>query len=59
MDERKEFEKFWRREMNVAQMDLAKTRYPMTKPEDQQYKCHETNRAWITWQARAALRDAQ
>ena len=52
--EREAFEAFWRREMNTREMDLALTAYPMTAPEDQQYLCHETNRAWITWQARAA-----
>lgn len=52
---RAEFEAFWRKEMNVQAMDLARTNYPMTPPEKQQYLCHETNRAWITWQAARAL----
>lgn len=52
-DERQAFEAFWRREMNTEAMDLARTNYPMTPPEKQQYLCHETERAWITWQERA------
>ena len=52
---RAEFEAFWRKEMNVEAMDLARTNYPMTPPEKQQYLCHETNRAWITWQAARTL----
>lgn len=37
--------------------DCFRTSYPMTKPEDQQYMCHRTNLAWLSWQAsRAALR---
>lgn len=52
---RAEFETFWRKEMNVEAMDLARTNYPMTPPEKQQYLCHETNRSWITWQAARAL----
>ena len=51
MSSREEFEKFWRAEMNVEVMDLARTNYPMTDDDKQQYKCHETNRAWITWQS--------
>lgn len=51
MSDREDFEVFWRKEMNTEIFDLAKTDYPMTKPEDQQYFCHETNRSWITWQA--------
>lgn len=36
--------------------DCFRTNYPMTKPEDQQYMCHRTNLAWLSWQAsRAAL----
>ena len=31
--------------------DLWRTNYPMTKPEDQQYKDHSTNLAWMAWQA--------
>lgn len=49
--ERAEFEAWWREEMNVEVMDLARTAYPMTPPEKQMYKCHETERAWLTWQA--------
>lgn len=52
---RADFEAFWRKEMNVQAMDLARTNYPMTPPEKQQYLCHETNRAWITWQAARTL----
>ncbi|WP_328184662.1 hypothetical protein [Marinobacter sp. OP 3.4] len=51
--EREAFEAFWRRTMNTGVFDLARTKYPMTRDEDQQYLCHETNRAWLTWQARA------
>lgn len=53
---REQFEAFWRREMNTEVMDLCRTEYPMTAPEDQQYKCHETNRAWMTWQAAMSSR---
>lgn len=49
--ERAEFEAWWQQEMNIEQMDLARTEYPMTPPEKQMYKCHDTERAWLTWQA--------
>ena len=51
MTEREKFEKFWLENMNFKEMPLGKTRYPMTKPENQQYMCHETNRSWFAWQA--------
>lgn len=36
--------------------DLWRTEYPMTEWDDQQYKCHQTNLAWMAWQAsRAAI----
>lgn len=58
--QREAFEAFWRREMNVEVMDLARTSYPMTEPEDQAYKCGETDRGWMAWQASraAALEEA-
>lgn len=31
--------------------DLWRTEYPMTEWDDQQYKCHKTNLAWMAWQA--------
>lgn len=58
--QREAFEAFWRREMNVEVMDLRRTEYPMTAPEDQAYKCGETDRGWMAWQASraAALEEA-
>jgi hypothetical protein len=55
-----EFEKWWRSEMNVEVFDLARTEYPMTAPQDQAYKCLETQRGWLAWQAsrKQALKDA-
>ena len=53
MDERKEFEKWWRANMNVQEMDLHRNIYPMNSGWS--YACHETNRSWMTWQARADL----
>ncbi|MGL4756223.1 MAG: hypothetical protein ACRCXB_28050 [Aeromonadaceae bacterium] len=50
---RKEFEAWIDSETGF---DCFRTNYPMTKPEDQQYMCHRTNLAWLSWQAsRSAL----
>lgn len=46
--ERKAFEAWWRATMNLEEMDL----HPFGTD---QYACHETNLAWMTWQARSAL----
>lgn len=51
ISERKKFEKFMRKETGHC---LAKTKYPMTEPEDQQYKDHSVNLAWFAWLARAS-----
>lgn len=51
MDEREMFEAWWNREMNVEEMDLHRCDYPMMPAHKQPYACHETNRAWMTWQA--------
>lgn len=53
IDERKEFEKWWRANMNIEVMDLHRNIYPMNSGWS--YACHETNRSWMTWQARAEL----
>lgn len=57
-DSREAFEVFWRNEMNAEVFDLVKTAYPFTSDENQQYLCHETNRAWITWQHQQSRIDA-
>lgn len=53
INERKEFEKWWRANMNIEVMDLHRNIYPMNSGWS--YACHETNRSWMTWQARAAI----
>ena len=53
MTSREQFEKWVKEETGF---DLWRTEYPMTAWDDQQYKCHQTNLAWIAWQAsRAAI----
>ena len=45
---REEFEAWWRATMNTVEMDLHRF--------VDGYSCHDTNRAWMAWQAsRAAL----
>ena len=48
MTSREQFEAWIKSETGF---DLWRTNYPMTKPEDQQYKDHFTNLAWMAWQA--------
>jgi len=48
MTSREQFEAWIKSETDF---DLWRTNYPMTKPEDQQYKDHSTNLAWMAWQA--------
>lgn len=45
---RQQFESFIKKETGF---DLHRTNYPMTKREDQQYSSHQTNLAWLSWQA--------
>lgn len=53
MTSREQFEKWVKEETGF---DLWRTEYPMTEWNDQQYKCHQTNLAWMAWQAsRAAI----
>ena len=53
MTSREQFEKWVREETGF---DLWRTEYPMTEWDNQQYKCHQTNLAWMAWQAsRAAI----
>ena len=53
MTSREQFEKWVKEETGF---DLWRTEYPMTEWDNQQYKCHQTNLAWIAWQAsRAAI----
>lgn len=52
-EEHKAFEKWWRATMNTTEMDLHRNIYPMNSGWS--YSCHETNRSWITWQARAEI----
>lgn len=50
---REQFEQWIKEETGF---DLWRTEYPMTEWGDQQYKCHQTNLAWMAWQAsRAAI----
>ncbi|EPJ90990.1 hypothetical protein [Pseudomonas psychrophila] len=53
--ERGQFEAFWCKEMNVQEMDLHRCEFPMTATENQPYACHETERSWVTWKARALI----
>lgn len=53
MTSREQFEKWVKEETGF---DLWRTEYPMTEWDNQQYKCHQTNLAWMAWQAsRAAI----
>lgn len=53
MTSREQFEKWVKEE---AGFDLWRTEYPMTEWDNQQYKCHQANLAWMAWQAsRAAI----
>ena len=53
MTSREQFEAWIKEETGF---DLWRTEYPMTEWENQQYKCHQTNLAWMAWQAsRAAI----
>ena len=53
MTSREQFEAWVKKETGF---DLWRTEYPMTEWDDQQYKCHQTNLAWMAWQAsRAAI----
>lgn len=53
MMSREQFEKWVKEETGF---DLWRTEYPMTEWDNQQYKCHQTNLAWMAWQAsRAAI----
>lgn len=53
MTSRERFEKWVKEETGF---DLWRTEYQMTEWDNQQYKCHQTNLAWLAWQAsRAAI----
>ncbi len=53
MTSREQFEEWVREETGF---DLWRTEYPMTEWDNQQHKCHQTNLAWMAWQAsRAAI----
>lgn len=53
MTSREQFEEWVKEETGF---DLWRTEYPMTEWDNQQYKCHQTNLAWLAWQAsRAAI----
>lgn len=53
MTSREQFEEWIKEETGL---DLWRTEYPMTELDDQQYKCRQTNLAWMAWQAsRAAI----
>lgn len=54
-EERKTFEAFWSKEMNIEVMDLHRCEFPMV-PVDfiQPYACHETQRGWLSWLAAKA-----
>lgn len=49
--ELKSFKSFWASTMNTEEMDLHIHRYPMGK--GWAFACHETNRGWMSWVARA------
>lgn len=51
MTSREQFEEWVKEETGF---DLWRTEYPMTEWDDQQYKCHQTNLAWMAWQASRA-----
>lgn len=53
MTSREQFEEWIKEETGF---DLWRTEYPMTQWDEQQYKCHQVNLAWMAWQAsRAAI----
>lgn len=53
MTSREQFEEWVTKETGF---DLWRTEFPMTEWDYQQYKCHQTNLAWMAWQAsRAAI----
>lgn len=53
MTSREQFEEWVTKETGF---DLWRTEFPMTEWDGQQYKCHQTNLAWMAWQAsRAAI----
>ena len=53
MTSREQFEEWIKSETGF---DLWRTEYPMTDWDSQQYRCHQTNLAWMAWQAsRAAI----
>ena len=53
MTSREQFEEWIKEETGF---DLWRTECPMTGRDDQLYKCHQTNIAWMAWQAsRAAI----
>lgn len=52
MTSREQFEKWVKEETGF---DLWRTEYPMTEWDNQQYKCHQTNLAWLAWQASRAV----
>ncbi len=52
MTSREQFEEWVKEETGL---DLWRTEYPMTEWDDQQYKCHQTNIAWMAWQASRAV----
>lgn len=51
MTSREQFEMWVKEETGF---DLWRTEYPMTEWDDQQYKCHQTNLAWMAWKASRA-----
>ena len=53
INERKAFERWWRANMNIKEMALHRNVYPMHSGWS--YACHETNRSWKAWGARAGL----
>ncbi|EEL5265776.1 hypothetical protein GMF57_12275 [Salmonella enterica] len=48
MTSREQFEEWVTKETGF---DLWRTEFPMTEWDEQQYKCHQTNLAWMAWQA--------
>lgn len=56
MTSREQFEEWVTKETGF---DLWRTEFPMTEWDDQQYKCHQTNLAWMAWQASRASVDVE
>lgn len=56
MTSREQFEEWIKEETGF---DLWRTEYPMTEWDDQQYKCHQTNLAWMAWQSSRAAIDIE